>query len=291
MNATNRVKGWLLPAALILFLLEILLFPFAAQLTYAGRSDSPNHVLTYSAHRLTWDSATDVDPVTGVAELSLFNSSYSNVQSGNGDKVVAPGTEATNIVRLQNNARSSITYIAVMYRVKEEDTLPVAPVLTDRDAFRDTETYPLPEGVTQDQVVRAVTGSVKAGQMQDFDITWLWEYYESDQRDALDTALGNKAAWEIPDEVMAGLYIVVEEASRPGPVDPDDPDEPDEATDPADPDSPDGSGDPGTSDDSYTYPDVPYTGDSSHIVPYLVLMGVSGVLLLILLLERRKAKQ
>ncbi|WP_422449296.1 hypothetical protein, partial [Thermoanaerobacterium sp. DL9XJH110] len=95
----------------------------------------------------TWDSSTGVNPDTGVAELRLFNSSYQNVKGENGEKVVAPGTEAANIVRLKNEADRSITYIAVMYRIKEEDTLPVEPVLADSDSFADTEIYPLPEGV------------------------------------------------------------------------------------------------------------------------------------------------
>ena len=276
MNITNRVKGWLLPATLILFLLEIILFPFATQLTYAGRSESPNHVLTYTTNKLTWDNATGINADTGVAELSLFSSAYQNVEGENGEKVVAPGTEGTNIVRLKNNAGNAITYVAVMYREKEEPTLPVEPSLADNASFTDIQTYPLPKGVTEDQVVRAVTGSVEAGQMQDFDITWSWAYYESDERDAVDTALGNKAAWETADDVMAGLYIVVEEDTSTDPTNPTDP------TDPSNPDDPD---------DSYTYPDVPKTGESSNIMFYLVLMSISGLLLMFLLLERRKEKQ
>ena len=67
--------------------------------------------------------------------------------------------------------RVSKNGIAVMYHVKEETILSVEPLLADSNAFTDTETYPLPEGVTKGQVVRAVPGSVSAGQMQDLDIT------------------------------------------------------------------------------------------------------------------------
>ena len=111
-------------------------------------------------------------------------------------------------------------------------------------------------------------------EIQDFDIAWLWEYYESDERDQMDTALGNKAAWATPDEVQAGLYIVAVEDSYPDAENPDadDPDRPDP-------------------DDPYTYPEVPQTGDSSNFALYLFLMLVGGVLLLLLLLERRKEKQ
>lgn len=270
----TRKKDGFLPVMLILFLLTAVLTPFAAERTYAGRNDVPHHILTYTTGSLTWDSATDVDEKTGAAELSLFNSTYQNVQAENGDKVIAPGTEGKNIVRLKNDEAYSMEYIAVIYRVKEEDTLPVEPVLADDAAFTDAETYPLPAGVTQEQVVRAVTGTVGANEIQDFDIAWLWEYYESDERDEIDTALGNKAAWATPDEVQAGLYIVAVEDSHPDAENPDsdDPDRPDP-------------------DDPYTYPEVPQTGDPSNFTLYLFLMLVGGVLLLLLLLERRKEKQ
>lgn len=270
----TRKKDGFLPVMLILLLLTAVLTPFAAERTYAGRNDVPHHILTYTTGSLTWDSATDVDEKTGAAELSLFNSTYQNVQAENGDKVIAPGTEGKNIVRLKNDEAYSMEYIAVIYRVKEEDTLPVEPVLADDAAFTDAETYPLPAGVTQEQVVRAVTGTVGANEIQDFDIAWLWEYYESDERDQMDTALGNKAAWATPDEVQAGLYIVAVEDSHPDAENPDadDPDRPDP-------------------DDPYTYPEAPQTGDSSNFALYLFLMLVGGVLLLLLLLERRKEKQ
>lgn len=283
MDGYMKKKDWIMPAALILFLLAVILIPFAAECTYAGRNESPSHILTYTTGSLTWDSDTDVDKQTGVAELSLFNSTYQNVQSENGDKVVAPGTEGKNIIRLKNDEDYSIQYVAVMYRMKEEDALPVEPVMTDDAAFTDTKNYPLPEGVTQEQVVRAVTGTVGADELQDFDITWLWQYYESDERDQTDTDLGNRAAWEIPDEVQAGLYIVVAEDSEP--VDPENPD-------PGGPEDPD-SGDYDTldSDDTYIYPQAPRTGEAGSMVLYLLLLAVSAVLLGLLILDRRKEKQ
>ena len=67
---------------------------------------------------------------------------------------------------------------------------------------------------------------------------------------------------------MAGLYIVVDEDTSTAPTCPANP------TNPTDPD------------DSYTYPDIPKTGDSSNIVLYLMLMAISDILLLLLLLKR-----
>ena len=255
MDALTRKREWLLYAAFLLFLLAMVLTPFAVERTYAGREETPSHILTYTTGRLVWDSSTNVDEKTGVAELSLFDSVYENVQAENGDRVIAPGTEEQNIVRLKNDSDHPITYIAVMYRMKDEDTLPVAPVMADDAAFTDTATYPLPENVTQKQVVRAVTGTVGANERQDFDITWQWEYYESDERDQMDTALGNKAAWATADEVKAGIYIVVAQ------------------------------------DDSYTSPEIPGTGDHHPVLLVFALMAMSITLLLILVLERRKGRQ
>lgn len=264
MNSSNKAKGWLLPAVLILFLLEIIFLPFATRLTYAGRSESPDHVLIYTPNKLTWNNTTNVDKDTGVAELSLFSSIYQNVKSDNNDKVIAPGSEGTSIVRLKNDSGNAISYIAVMYCEKEEYTLPVVPTMSDDAAFTDTEIYPLPEEVSREQVVRAVTGTVEANEMQDFDITWLWEYYQSDVRDQMDTFLGNTAAWEIPDEIHAGLYIVVEEDSDPDDYDPGDP---------------------------YTYPQVPKTGDFSHMRFCLILMVISAFRFLLIMLDSRKEKK
>lgn len=267
MDVLLKKREWLLPVGLILFLLAMILVPFAVERTYAGRNEASSHTLTYTTGNLVWDSGTDVDVQTGVAELSLFNSIYQNVEADDGDKVVAPGTEGKNIVRLKNDADNSISYIAVMYRMKDADTLPVQPVLAEDTAFTDTGNYPLPSGVTQDQVVRAVTGTVGANELQDFDITWLWEYYQSDERDQMDTALGNKAAWDTADDVTVGLYIVVEDDYS--------------------------SSDPfsSTPDDPYTYPQVPKTGDSSHLGSYLILMTISSALLILFILDSRKEKK
>lgn len=299
MTAWTTKRGWLLPAVLILFLLEVLLMPLALGQTYAGRSESPDHTLTYETGSLTWDSATGIDP-NGAAQLSLFGQTEQNVLADNGDRVIAPGTGNTSIVRLHNNSQTEIGYVAVMYRIKQESTLPVAPTLAQDNAFTDTDTYPLPDGVTRDQVVCAVTGSVQAGQVQDFDLSWSWNYYESDARDQLDTALGNRAAWATPDEVTAGIYIVVEEENTGG-TGPDDPTDPTDPTDPVEPTDPDGQTDPddpgkparwidgGSPDEeAYITPTVPKTGDNSRAAVYLALMGISGAVLVLLVLERRR---
>ena len=186
-------------------------------------------------------------------------------------------------------------------------------------------------------MVRAVTGTVAGDQIQDFDLSWYWTFYENDARDTVDTALGDKAAFFTADEVTAGLYIVVEEDNDPvdpgdpddpgepedpgdpdgpgdpddpsDPSDPDDPDDPDgpgDPGDPGDPDDPDGPGDPSTPGDpddpntpddpdnidgSFIYPDVPKTGDDSQMLLYVGMMAVSGFLLVLLIIDRRREEK
>lgn len=246
---SEKVSRWLLPTVLILFILEVLTLPLVLGLTYSGRSEAPNHVLTYTQGKLTWDSATGIDQ-NGVAELDLFDAVYSGVDSDDGSNVVAPGIEGYNIVRLLNSVSGDVQYTAVLYRIRTSDDLCVEADLVGSD-FEDTPSYPLPEGVTEDQVLRAVTGTVRGGEIQDFDIHWHWEYEVDAEQDKIDTAPGNR---DDKDEVTLGLYIVVEDEN------------------------------------GYVAPDIPQTGDESHIGVYIGLMAVSLIVLILLLWDRRKER-
>lgn len=194
----RRLAGWVLLAALFLTIQP-------AQ----AADTSADHRLTYTTGALTWDSGTTVD-ADGAARIALFDSQHQNVVSDNGEGVFAPGTRQTNTVRLENRTGYAITYTAVVYRIKEEDTLPVAPLLAE-GPYTPATTWPLPEGVAPEQVTDAVTGTLAGNTAEDFSLVWQWDYYQSDDRDQTDTALGDRAASEQADRVEAGVYIVVEE--------------------------------------------------------------------------------
>lgn len=198
----------------------------------AAEGDSPDHVLTYTTGSLTWDDQTEVRP-DGTARMGLFSETHQNVASSNGERVLAPGTASASTTRLENESTGSIRYIAVMYRIKDEPALPVEPELSG-SGFEETDDYPLPGGIEEGQVVRAVTGTVEAGGVQDFGIAWSWSYFEDGNRDVVDTRLGDTAAYLDADEVTAGLYIVVEDDSS------------------------------GTT-ESYIYPSLPNTGDDAAV--------------------------
>lgn len=184
----------------------------AAPAIAAGAAE-PAHVLSYTTGRLTWDSATGIDE-NGAAVLSLFADAYQNVLSENGERVVAPGTDGSCTVRLENRMGYAISYIAVAYRIKEAETLPVEPEFSCEGA-EDTGSYPLPEGVEDAQVIRAVRGELSGGQSADFRLDWLWEYYESDAPDGpgdTDDTDGGYIRPEVPktgDESAAWLYLAL----------------------------------------------------------------------------------
>lgn len=248
----SKQRSWLLPTVLILFILEVITFPFVLGFTWAGRSETPERVLTYTKGKLTWDSAANINE-NGVAELSLFESIYQNVNAENNDKLIAPGTESVNIVRLQNSTEGEIKYTALLCFIRSTDKLPVETSL-DGEGFADTSDYTLPDGVADADVIRAVSGTVGGGMIQDFDIGWYWRFFESDRRDIIDTWLGDKAADGDADDVIVGFHIIVED------------------------------------DNENVIPRPPKPGDTG-VGMYVVLMCVSGALLILLLIDKRRNRK
>ena len=234
----NRQR--ILPLLLALAVLALLSLPLAVNPAWATPGTSPDHVLTYNQNSLKWDSATGIN-ADGTAELTLFGANYNNVESADGSKVVAPGTDGSNMIRLVNNVSGRIRYTAVLYSIKTDPRIPVQPSLGGTGMY-DTASYQLPAGVTGAEVIRAVRGTVAGHGLQDFDINWLWNYEVTDAQDVTDTELGNAAAAAMKeqtdgDSVTVGFYIVVE--------------------------------------DSNNYY-VPKTGDDSHIAMYLAFMLIAA---------------
>ena len=234
----NRQR--ILPLLLTLAVLALLSLPLAVNPAWAAPGTSPDHVLTYNQNSLKWDSATGIN-ADGTAELRLFDAKYNNVEAVDGRKVVAPGTDGSNMIRLVNNVSGRIRYTAVLYSIKTDPRIPMQPSLSGTGMY-DTASYQLPAGVTGAEVIRAVRGTVAGHGLQDFDINWLWNYEVTDAQDVTDTELGNAAAAAMKeqtdgDSVTVGFYIVVE--------------------------------------DSNNYY-VPKTGDDSHIAMYLAFMLIAA---------------
>lgn len=202
----KKMKQWLLPAVLILFILEIITLPMVMGITYSGRSDSPDHTLTYTKGKLAWDANTDTFD-NGAAGFDLFEKKYIGAESSDEDNIVAPGTEGKSIVRLHNKVKGAVDYTAVLYWTRTSEELPVM-VSLNGDKLKDAKQNLLPPGIQDNQIIRTVEGKVKGGELQDFDVDWIWNFEEDAQRNQIDTMLGNK---EELDSLSVGLYIVVED--------------------------------------------------------------------------------
>lgn len=254
MNRTKKLREWLFPAILILFILQVMLLPVMIGLTYAVPAERPEHILTYRTGSLVWDKAASVRP-DGSAELSFFETLYQNVNAGNVEKVLAPGTEKDSVVRLKNNTNKEITYTAVLYSLSTSPDLDIGATLSG-NGFSDTSRYMLPESIKEETVIRAVGGRLDSKKMQDFDINWFWNYEDGaniDERDLVDTYLGNKAASGKADDATLGFYIVVRDGGEIVPS--------------------------------------PSTGDNTLIGGYVVLMLISGGMCLFLALTRKRREK
>lgn len=244
----DRNRKWLTVTLVFLLALEIMTFPYVVGVSFADRSENPNHTLTYTKKKLTWTTTEGVND-QGAAIFGIFDPRYANVESENEDYVVAPGTESGTFIRLLNNSSKEITYYAVMYMMEKPENLPVDAALTGEN-LKTTSDYTLPDGVLREDVVRAVTGTVKSNNKQDFDLSWAWDFYESHAQDVRDTALGDQSAAGDPGTVTIGFYLVVEE------------------------------------EEDYTKPSNPKTGDDFNLWLYVAIMALSALALLFLLLER-----
>jgi len=249
---TSVTHRWLLPTLLILFILEIASLPLVINLTYSGRSDNPDRIITYTTGKLAWTDYDGID-VTGAARLSLFSSLYENAQASDGANILAPGTSGDSIICLKNNTDRDITFKAVVYEIKSSESLAIETALNGND-LTDTKEFMLPEGVSRDSVIRAVTGIVEPGRIQDFDIDWQWKYEADAETDLTDSVLGDKSAAGDPDDVTIGFYLVVEDKGE------------------------------------IIGPDLPQTGDNSLLEIYLIIVLASGAALIFLFAKRKKER-
>lgn len=196
-KSRGRVRG----ALAVLLLAVVLTFPYALNPTWSLPGEEAERTLTYTTGKLTWDSSAAIDK-DGAIRLSMFRPEYTNVASGDGGNVVAPGTDNHTKIRLRNAGGNPISYKAVLYRL-DETQVPLAARLTGAEP---TVSYGLPAGVENDQVIQAVGGELKGSSVKVLDIDWLWDFEGGPEEDRADTALGNK---ELLDQVKYGLYIVV----------------------------------------------------------------------------------
>ena len=202
-NRINKKTSALGLAVVVLFIVAVLTFPYAFNLSWALPGASSDRTLTYAPGTLTWDSKAEIDS-QGVAKLHIFKDSYdgSSAVSTDGANIVAPNTQGSENLRVVNTAGYDVQYCATLYRIDQSK----ANIEAEVAGGAQTTDYLLPDGVTQDQVEYAIGGTITANATQIMAVDWVWPYYTSEANDVTDTAAGDDT--EI-NEVTYGLYVVV----------------------------------------------------------------------------------
>ena len=77
MSKQKTICRRLFVALLLLFIMQVLLLPAVISATYATKSVKPEHIITYTPGKLSWDENTETDS-SGAARLFLFDSAYEN---------------------------------------------------------------------------------------------------------------------------------------------------------------------------------------------------------------------
>ena len=201
-------------ATVALFVIAVLTFPYAFNTSWAAPANDASRTITYASGDLTWDSAAEIDE-DGAIVLSMFKDAYTTTASSNGDKIVAPTTQNSTSICLKNDSADNITYTAVLYRL-DDTNLPVNAKLK---GGQDTSDYTLPESVSADQVVSAVTDNMSASTLSNIDINWAWNYETSTAEGTTDEADTTASSLEDAPKVKYGFYVVVSDDEYVPPTD------------------------------------------------------------------------
>ena len=172
-----NIARWLLPLFVMLVVLEVASFPLVMSKIYSEKFVSPDRQLAYVGGRIESGDGF-VYNGAGKIKLNLFDTEYDGVLSDDKyESVIAPGTKGTDTVQLINKVEGAITYTAVFYIIKDDERIPIVPSVVGQ--FTDAETYTMPEGCTEENVFRAITGTLRGNEVLSFDIEWVWEFEQN----------------------------------------------------------------------------------------------------------------
>ena len=252
---------------------------------------APNETyFTVSDDNTVWNGNTKVD---------IFRTSYQDgahnitVNSGNGDKIIAPGTENSYTFKLKNTYSLPMDYSVTVkaYFTPDDVYIPVDCRLSRDDGAwiagdaNTWKTVPQFDGTT-DYAVLSEFSYVT------YTLDWQWPY---EGNDALDNALAQRAEQEdltLTIEIITTATPVFGPTPTPTPTPTPEPTAeptPDPTPEPTPEPTPTPTPEPEKPDVGTTLP--PETGDNSNPVLWMVLAGVSFILLLILIFRKDKEEK
>ena len=271
-HTLNRIYTVLL----ILFLIEVILFPIVVWKISGSQREGTEHTIVYKDSELKCDKDTKVDE-EGTIILNLleegkednkYNNSPDTIQvddvkpfdktSNDAEihpyNIIAPGGKKTSVITIKNTESFPLKFDARLFNGSTTQHLPINVSIS---SDKHINTYVQEKGDIYSNYekgyINVIEGVVSPGEEQKVEITWQWDYSIDEYQDMLDTELGNTAAFEEPDEVVIGFRIVAEEH-----------------------------------DGNYIVPKGPQTGDNTDIGRYIVLMALSLFILILILFEKDK---
>ena len=194
-----NIARWLLPLFVMLVVLEVASIPYVMSTIYSEKFVSPDRQLAYVGGRIESGDGF-VYNGAGKIKLNLFDTEYDGVLSDDKyENVIAPGTKGTDTVQLINKVEGAITYTAVFYIIKDDERIPIVPSVVGQ--FTDAETYTMPEGCTEQNVFRAITGTLRGNEVLSFDIEWVWEFEQNiEDSDSTDNTTESTGGENVGDE-------------------------------------------------------------------------------------------
>ena len=169
--------------------------------------------------------ADDAQVWTTETKVEIFHISYENgqqeitVNSSDGEKVIAPGTENSYVFKLKNTGNVALDYTVTVdaYITPEETAIPITGRLSRCDGK-----WIVGDGESYGDVAALNNGedsaTIGAGKYTYYTLDWLWPFESGD--DELDTLLGNTAVEEdltftiVISTVASGNYASTKDIGR-----------------------------------------------------------------------------
>ena len=175
-------------AIFMLTVLVVISAVFVSMFTFAGNSEAPDAIVTYTKDHLSWNVGLDED---GIANLNIFGIP----EEGEDYPTVDPSSGDTYRIRLKNNVSGNVNYFMYIYCNNPHD-VPLKFEVAKTEDMQDNDK--IPYKLEGKEIISSVKGKLGGNGLKDFEINWEWD----SESDPYDTNLGDRA------EIEELLYTV-----------------------------------------------------------------------------------